>query len=55
MSVDEDPRLADLTEKEVLFELWQEVRALRRFLVWGAVTFLVLGGLFTLSAVVESS
>lgn len=55
MNTDEDPRLADLTEKELLFEMWSELRAFRRFVMWGVVTFLVIGGLFALTAVIESS
>lgn len=52
---DEDPRLAELTEKELLFEIWSEVRAFRRFIVWGVATLLVVWMLAGLAVVAQAA
>lgn len=41
-TTDEDPRLAELTEKEILFEIWSEVRTFRRLITFLVFTSVVL-------------
>ena len=52
---DEDQRLKDLTEKEILFEIWSELRSFRRFNVWGAATLLTGWVLMAMAVIAQSS
>lgn len=54
-TTDEDPRLANITERELLFEIWSELRAFRRFIVWGVATAIIVMALVGLAVVAQAS